>query len=167
MTACAKTIASLILISSFSACTTGYFEVPIETPLEPKIDVSRFQRILIAGFVTGGSKEIDTNLETARMLKSQLRNSSDLQVIDAEVFQMKLVAERQGSISRLKEEEEQVSTSSENTEDELTEGEALPEETEEDLEVCELLETGGRRIPEPPHRNRHGLFCTSSTFRNG
>jgi len=138
MTACAKTIASLILIASFSACTTNYFEVPVETPLEPKIDVSRFQRVLIAGFVTAGSKEIDTNLETARMLKSQLRNNSNLQVIDAEVFQMKIVAERQGTVSRATE-EQQEPISTENIEDGLTEDKVSSEENEQDLEAYEHI----------------------------
>ena len=36
------------------ACGTSYFEIPIETPIQPKLDVTPFQRVLIAGFVAGG-----------------------------------------------------------------------------------------------------------------
>ena len=33
------------------ACGANYFEIPIETPIQPKLDVTPFQRVLIAGFV--------------------------------------------------------------------------------------------------------------------
>ena len=36
------------------ACGPEYFEIPIETPIKPKLDVSPFQRVLVAGFVAGG-----------------------------------------------------------------------------------------------------------------
>ena len=32
----------------------AYFEIPIETPIQPKLDVSAFQRVLVAGFISGG-----------------------------------------------------------------------------------------------------------------
>ena len=89
-----KLIASLALIVAVSGCTNLY-EIPVETPLEPKLDVSGFQRILIAGFVVGGTDDVDANLETARLLKSQLRNNSDLEVIDAEVIELLAAAEEQ------------------------------------------------------------------------
>ena len=65
---------------------TSFYDVPIETPLNPKLDISKFQRVLIAGFVSGGSEDVDGNLETARLLRSQLRRSSELEVIDADVL---------------------------------------------------------------------------------
>ena len=34
-----------------AACGPTYFEIPIETPIQPKLDVSAFQRVLVAGFV--------------------------------------------------------------------------------------------------------------------
>ena len=88
------TATSLALLVAVSGCTNLY-EIPVETPLEPKLDVSGFQRILIAGFVVGGTEDVDTNLETARLLKSQLRNNSDLEVIDAEVIELLAEAEQQ------------------------------------------------------------------------
>lgn len=95
MTGLIKAIASTAFLL-VSACTS-YYEVPIETPLQPKLDVSRFQRILIAGFITGGTDEVDTNLETARLLRSQLRNESRLQVIDADVLDLISIAGRESA----------------------------------------------------------------------
>ena len=91
MTAYLKATASALLLAT--AGCTSYYEVPIETPLQPKLDVGRFQRILVAGFVAGGTDDVDTNLETARLLRSQLRSESRLEVIDAEVLDMLLIAE--------------------------------------------------------------------------
>jgi hypothetical protein len=36
--------------------------------------VSSFQRVLILRFLSGGSKDVDANGETVRLLRSQLRN---------------------------------------------------------------------------------------------
>lgn len=68
------------------ACGPSYLEIPIETPIQPKLDVSAFQRVLIAGFVAGGSDDVDANQETVRLLRSQLRTKSTLKVIDADVM---------------------------------------------------------------------------------
>ena len=76
---------SLGVVFVLSGCTS-FYEIPIETPIQPKMDVSPFQRVLIAGFVTGGSEDVDANLETVRLLRSQLRNKSSLRVIDADVL---------------------------------------------------------------------------------
>ena len=77
------------------ACGPSYFEIPIETPIQPKLDVSAFQRVLIAGFVAGGSDDVDANQETVRLLRSQLRSKSSLRVIDADVMQLQEVAQEQ------------------------------------------------------------------------
>jgi hypothetical protein len=61
-------------------------EVPIETPIRPKIDASPFARVYVAGFVAGGSEDVDTNLETVRLLRSQLKNKANLKVIEADVL---------------------------------------------------------------------------------
>src|SRR6185503_18039501 len=55
------------------ACGTSYYEIPIETPIQPKLDVTPFQRVLVVGFVAGGSEDVDANQETVRLLRSQLR----------------------------------------------------------------------------------------------
>jgi hypothetical protein len=77
------------------ACGPSYFEIPIETPIQPKLDVSAFQRVLIAGFVTGGSEDVDANQETVRLLRSQLRSKSSLRVIDADVMPLVEIAQEQ------------------------------------------------------------------------
>jgi hypothetical protein len=67
------------------ACT-NFYEIPIETPIQPKMDVSSFNRVLVAGFIGGGTDDVDANLETVRLLRSQLRTKSNLRVIEAEVL---------------------------------------------------------------------------------
>src|SRR4029434_5443802 len=77
------------------ACGPSYFEIPIETPIQPKLDVSAFQRVLIAGVVAGGSEDVDASQETVRLLRSQLRSKSSLRVIDADVMQLQEIAQDQ------------------------------------------------------------------------
>jgi hypothetical protein len=77
------------------ACGTSYLEIPIETPIQPKLDVTPFQRVLVAGFVAGGTDDIDANQETVRLLRSQLRTKSSLKVIDADILPLIEVAQDQ------------------------------------------------------------------------
>lgn len=88
-------VLSLVLLSGAAACTS-FYEIPIETPIQPKMDVSMFQRVLIAGFISGGTDDVDANLETVRLLRSQLRSKSSLRVIEAEVLQLADLAKEQG-----------------------------------------------------------------------
>src|SRR3954465_2007987 len=81
----AATIASLVVLTAVSACT-NFFEVPIETPISAKMDVSAFRRVLVAGFISGGTEDVDASLETVRLLRSQLRSKSGLRGIEAEVL---------------------------------------------------------------------------------
>jgi hypothetical protein len=87
-------IASLVLLLAAGGCTT-FYEIPIETPLQPKLDITPFQRVYIVGFVSGGSDDVDANLETVRLLRSQLRSKSDLRVIDADVLPLVDIARTQ------------------------------------------------------------------------
>ena len=84
-----------VLAAVAVACGPSYFEIPIETPIRAKMDVSPFQRVLVAGFVAGGSDDVDTNLETVRLLRSQLRSKSSLKVIDADVMPLLEIAQDQ------------------------------------------------------------------------
>ena len=90
----ATAVASLALALTVSACS-NFYEVPIETPIQPKMDVTPFQRVLIAGFLAGGSEDVDANLETVRLLRSQLRSKSSLRVIDADVLPLLELANEQ------------------------------------------------------------------------
>jgi len=87
----ARTASSLTAVLLLTACT-NYYEIPIETPIRPKLDVTGFQRVLVAGFISGGTDDVDSNLETTRLLRSQLRTKSDLRVIDADVLPLMEVA---------------------------------------------------------------------------
>jgi hypothetical protein len=77
------------------ACGPDYYEIPIETPIQPKMDVSPFQRVLVVGFVAGGTEDVDANQETVRLLRSQLRTKSSLRVIDADILTLIDVAKEQ------------------------------------------------------------------------
>ncbi len=77
------------------ACGPSYYEIPIETPIQPKMDVTPFQRVLVAGFVAGGTEDVDANQETVRLLRSQLRTKSQLKVIDADLLPLMDVAQEQ------------------------------------------------------------------------
>ena len=52
---CSLAVAVACLAAFAAACGTDYYEIPIETPIQPKLDVTAFQRVLVAGFVAGGS----------------------------------------------------------------------------------------------------------------
>jgi len=84
-----------VVCAAAAGCGASIYEVPVETPIPAKLDVSPFQRVLVAGFVAGGADDIDTNQETVRLLRSQLRSKSDLRVIDADVMQLAEVAQEQ------------------------------------------------------------------------
>jgi hypothetical protein len=86
-----RTLASALAAVSLAACSS-FYEIPIETPIQPKLDVTVFQRVLVAGFITGGTEDVDTNLETVRLLRSQLQNKSSLKVIDADVLPLAEIA---------------------------------------------------------------------------
>jgi hypothetical protein len=90
----ARLLVSLTCAAALAACTS-FYEIPIETPIQPKLDVSAFQRVLVAGFVAGGSDDVDVNQETVRLLRSQLRNKSTLRVIEADALPLLSVMDRQ------------------------------------------------------------------------
>ena len=85
-----RTVVSLAAVA-LTACTS-FYEIPIETPIKAKLDVGAFQRVLVAGFLAGGEDDVDGNLETTRLLRSQLRTKSELRVIDADVLPLMEVA---------------------------------------------------------------------------
>lgn len=87
----AKTLSSIVVATMTAGCS-GYYEIPIETPIRPKLDVSAFQRVLVAGFIAGGTEDVDGNLETTRLLRSQLRTKSEMRVIDSDVLPLMDVA---------------------------------------------------------------------------
>src|SRR5687768_18459443 len=83
---------AVVMATAVTAACTNYYEIPIETPIRPKLDVSAFQRVLVAGFIAGGTEDVDGNLETTRLLRSQLRTKSEMRVIDTDVLPLMDVA---------------------------------------------------------------------------
>jgi hypothetical protein len=79
--------ASLAALLASAGCLS-FYDIAVETPIQAKIDVSPFRRVLVAGFLSGGANNIDPNTETARLLRSQLRTRSEMSVIDAEVLSL-------------------------------------------------------------------------------
>lgn len=98
----------VVLVGALAGCTS-YYEIPIETPVQPKLDTSQFQRVFVAGFVAGGNEDVDANLETVRLLRSQLRQKGALRVIEAEALSLNQIAAEQIGIEKVP-----PSTSSEN-----------------------------------------------------
>jgi hypothetical protein len=80
-----------------AAACTNFYEIPIETPIQPKMDVSPFTRVLVAGFIGGGTEDVDANLETVRLLRSQLRSKSSLRVIEADALALSALATEQAA----------------------------------------------------------------------
>jgi len=68
-----------------AGCASSYHEVPIEVPIEAKLDVQEYNRILVATFTTQTNERLDLDSETVRLLRNQLRMRSSLQILDAEV----------------------------------------------------------------------------------
>ena len=87
-------VASTLVLCAAIGCT-NFYEIPIETPIQPKMDVTPFSRVLVAGFISGGTDDVDGNLETVRLLRSQLRSKSTLRVIEAEVLPLTEIARDQ------------------------------------------------------------------------
>ena len=87
-------VASILVLCAAIGCT-NFYEIPIETPIQPKMDVTPFTRVLVAGFISGGTDDVDGNLETVRLLRSQLRSKSNLRVIEAEVLPLADIAREQ------------------------------------------------------------------------
>lgn len=92
-------VASLALgavLLAAAGCTSMY-EVPIDTPIQAKLDVTPFSRVHVVGFVSGGSEDVDANMETVRLLRSQLRTKSKLRVIEADPLPLQQVARQQAN----------------------------------------------------------------------
>ncbi len=128
-------------VATLIACGPVSFEIPIETPIQPKLDVTPFQRVLIAGFVAGGTEDVDTNQETVRLLRSQLRSKSGLRVIDADAMPLMEIAQEQGRSSDQSEAPQTDAPRQTTIADRGTQAMALPQRIreEKDLEPYEQL----------------------------
>ena len=55
----ALTVVSLACAVVAGGCSTSYQEIPIETPIQPKLDVRPFSRVYVAGFITAGTQDVE------------------------------------------------------------------------------------------------------------
>ena len=88
-------LASLAVAALLAAGCTSMYEVPIDTPIQAKLDVTPFQRVHVVGFIGGGTDEVDASMETVRLLRSQLRTKSRLRVIDADPLPLEDIARQE------------------------------------------------------------------------
>jgi hypothetical protein len=73
----------LVIAAAIAAAgCSSMLEVPVDTPLQSKLDVSGFRRILIAGFGPTSRTPTWTVAETSRLLQTQLRSNTQLQVLE-------------------------------------------------------------------------------------
>lgn len=136
----ARTAVRILSLAGFVALgvagCASFVEIPIETPIQAKLDVSAFSRVLVAGFVAGGSDDVDANLETVRLLRSQLRTKSSLRVIDADPMPLVELAKDESPASPA----DGATADRPRAVDQGAAQEALPAiKTEKDLEAYERL----------------------------
>ena len=78
-----RSLRALLLLPLLAVGCASFVEVPVETPLQSKIDVGSFRRVLVAGFVTDlGEADVDLAPETVRLLQNQLRSNTKMQVLE-------------------------------------------------------------------------------------
>jgi hypothetical protein len=147
----ALTLVSFAASIVVAACATSYYEVPIETPIPSTLDVSVFDRVLVAGFIAGGSEDVDANLETTRLLRSQLRTQSDLRVIDAAVLALVELAARN-----------LVESGAELLPERVVAGGAPEIENEEDIEPYEVFFANAEYWRELGEEHQSPLIVTGS-----
>jgi hypothetical protein len=78
------TIAVLTLVVALGVGCQPYYDVEVRTPIRATLDVSGFDRVLVAGFAAAGDDSVNLNEETVRLLRSQLRGRSRLQIAQAD-----------------------------------------------------------------------------------
>ena len=143
-------LSSALATLVFAASCTSYYEVPIEVPISAKLDVSKFNRILVASFTTQSNESMDLDAETVRLLRNQLRMRSALQVIDADLeplgdFSEKTL-EQQGLLASFKEMEEQARAAGE---EEISQQEWIDLEQDKLLEDQEYWKQVGEEYQNP------------------
>ncbi|MFQ5789678.1 MAG: hypothetical protein ACE5JI_04295 [Acidobacteriota bacterium] len=72
------------MVGALVSCAS-FYEVPIDVPVSAKLDISKFNRVLVATFATQTAEDLDLDVETVRLLRNQLRTRSSLAVVEAEI----------------------------------------------------------------------------------
>lgn len=81
--------APIVGLLSMGGCARSVMTVQMPPSATAQLDLSRFQHVWIAGFVTTANGEVDLNAETARILRSQVRSKTSLRVVDADPIALK------------------------------------------------------------------------------
>lgn len=145
----ASLVAAASSLALVTSCT-NYYEVPIEVPIAAKLDVAEYNRILIAGFTTQTTENLDLDSETIRLLKNQLRMRSTLQVVDAELEPLgdfsEQSLEQSGMVEQFEEIEEQARAEGE---EEISRQEWIDLEQDKLLEDEEYWQGVGEEYQNP------------------
>ena len=73
---------ALALVLPLTVGCAAVVEIPVQTPIQSKLDVTRFRRLLVAGFVVDAQEDIDLEAETVRLLQNHLRANAKLRVLE-------------------------------------------------------------------------------------
>ncbi|HSF17748.1 MAG TPA: hypothetical protein VLK65_19570 [Vicinamibacteria bacterium] len=138
-----------LVLASAMACTS-YYEVPIEVPISAKLDVEKYNRILVASFTTQTNEGIDLDSETVRLLRNQLRMRSNLMVLDADIeplgdFSEKTL-EQTGMLAEFEKVEQQARSAGE---EEISRQEWIDLEQDKLLEDSEYWKEVGEEYQNP------------------
>ena len=88
----ALTIVSLARAAVPSGCSELYQEIPIETPIQPKLDVRPFSRVYVAGFVAAGTRGRRWQPGNRAAAAQPAPEQGPLRVIDADALDLADVA---------------------------------------------------------------------------
>ena len=148
---------SAVLVFLAAAAIGGcssFVEVPIETPLQSKLDVGTFRRVLIAGFVTRpGESEIELGSETARLLQNQLRSSSRLQVLEPDRPPLADALDKVRAEDRRRRQVHEAAAR------------AVPARGRQDPARSRILAEARRGVPEPADRHRQARLREPEPLR--
>lgn len=98
----AVTCVGLLAVAILPVACGRAYHVPIDTPAHARLDISPFHHVLVVGFIGAGASDVDTNVETVRLLRSQLRSKTSLTVIEASILPLtQIAAEHAATIAAL------------------------------------------------------------------
>jgi hypothetical protein len=74
----------LLLLLVASTALAGPVEVAIQVPVKPRIDMNRFDSVLVMGFLVGSTEieKFDLNEETVKFLRTELKSRSSVKTLD-------------------------------------------------------------------------------------
>jgi hypothetical protein len=75
---------SVFLAVFVVGCGGRIVSVPHAIPAKAQLDLSALSHVWVAGFVTSGSRQVDLNAETVRLIRHDLRQWSRARIVDAE-----------------------------------------------------------------------------------